>query len=45
VFNVEWVTDAAEKELAKTRLTSRGGSADGPAVGGRRVCVFYFHII
>jgi hypothetical protein len=38
VFNIEWVTDAAEKEVAKARLTSRGGSVDGTAVGGRRVC-------
>jgi hypothetical protein len=38
VFNVEWVTDAAEKEVAKSRLTSRGGSAEGTGYGGRRVC-------
>lgn len=37
VFNIEWVTDAAEKELAKSRLNSRGGSVDGIAGGGRRV--------
>ena len=41
VFNIEWVTDAAEKELAKSRLTSRGGSVDGTTVGGRRVRVSY----
>ncbi len=41
VFNIEWVTDAAEKEVAKARLTSRGGSVDGTAVGGRRVCFVY----
>ncbi|CAF0977665.1 unnamed protein product, partial [Didymodactylos carnosus] len=29
VFNIEWVTDAAEKELAKARLTSRGGESHG----------------
>ena len=39
VFNIEWVTDAAEKELAKSRLHSRGGSVDGIAAGGRRVSV------
>ncbi|CAF1132972.1 unnamed protein product [Adineta ricciae] len=37
VFNIEWVTDAAEKELAKSRLHSRGGSVDGIAAGGRRL--------
>ena len=37
VFNIEWVTDAAEKELARTRLTSRGGSVEGVGHGGRRV--------
>ena len=37
VFNIEWVTDAAEKEVAKSRLTSRGGSVDGTGIGGRRV--------
>ena len=40
VFNIEWVTDAAEKEVAKSRLTSRGGSVDGTAIGGRRVRPF-----
>jgi hypothetical protein len=40
VFNIEWVTDAAEKELAKARLNSRGGSVDGMAISGRRVCLF-----
>jgi hypothetical protein len=39
VFNIEWVTDAAEKELARSRLTSRGGSVDGTTVGARRVCL------
>ncbi|CAF0736894.1 unnamed protein product, partial [Didymodactylos carnosus] len=29
VFNIEWVTDAAEKEVAKARLTSRGGESHG----------------
>ncbi len=38
VFNIEWVTDAAEKQLAKARLNSRGGSVDGIAISGRRVC-------
>jgi hypothetical protein len=38
VFNIEWVTDAAEKEVAKARLTSRGESVDGAAISGRRVC-------
>jgi hypothetical protein len=42
VFNIEWVTDAAEKEVAKSRLTSRGGSADGTAFAGRRVCLFFW---
>ena len=38
VFNVEWVTDAAEKELAKARLNRRSGSVDGTAaISGRRV--------
>ncbi|CAF3711263.1 unnamed protein product, partial [Rotaria sordida] len=37
VFNIEWVTDAAEKEVAKARLTSRGGSVEGIPVGGRRL--------
>ncbi|CAF0819069.1 unnamed protein product [Rotaria sordida] len=37
VFNIEWVTDAAEKELAKARLNSRGGSVDGTAISGRRL--------
>jgi hypothetical protein len=37
VFNIEWVTDAAEKELAKARLTSRGGSVEGTGHIGRRV--------
>ncbi|CAF1526533.1 unnamed protein product [Rotaria sp. Silwood1] len=37
VFNIEWVTDAAEKEVAKARLTSRGGSIDGTTTGGRRL--------
>ncbi|CAF4293803.1 unnamed protein product, partial [Rotaria magnacalcarata] len=37
VFNIEWVTDAAEKELAKARLNSRGGSVDGAAISGRRL--------
>lgn len=37
VFNIEWVTDAAEKELAKVRLNSRGSSVDGLTVTGRRV--------
>ena len=37
VFNIEWVTDAAEKELARTRLTSRGGSVEASGHGGRRV--------
>ena len=36
VFNIEWVTDDAEKRLAKARLTSRGGSADGVGVHGAR---------
>ncbi|CAF1056744.1 unnamed protein product [Adineta ricciae] len=36
VFNIEWVTDAAEKEVAKARLTSRGGSIEGSGYGGRR---------
>ena len=43
VFNIEWVTDAAEKELAKARLTSRGGSVDGTAISGRRVCFIYYY--
>jgi len=38
VFNIEWVTDAAEKELAKNRLNSRGESVEGLATTGRRVC-------
>ncbi|CAF3397944.1 unnamed protein product [Rotaria socialis] len=37
VFNIEWVTDAAEKELARARLNSRGGSVDGAAISGRRL--------
>ncbi|CAM4761290.1 unnamed protein product [Rotaria magnacalcarata] len=37
VFNIEWVTDAAEKEVAKARLSSRGGSMEGAVVGGRRL--------
>ncbi|UJR15901.1 hypothetical protein I4U23_002824 [Adineta vaga] len=37
VFNIEWVTDAAEKEVAKNRLNSRGGSVDGITAGGRRL--------
>jgi len=37
VFNIEWVTDAAEKELAKARLHSQGGSVDGIPVSGRRL--------
>ncbi|UJR30690.1 hypothetical protein I4U23_018211 [Adineta vaga] len=37
VFNIEWVTDAAEKEVAKARLTSRGGSIEGSGHGGRRL--------
>ncbi|CAF2975896.1 unnamed protein product, partial [Rotaria socialis] len=37
VFNIEWVTDAAEKEVAKARLSSRGGSMEGTVVGGRRL--------
>jgi len=37
VFNIEWVTDAAEKELAKARLNSRGSSVDGLTVTGRRL--------
>lgn len=40
VFNIEWVTDAAEKELAKARLNSRGSSVDGLTVTTRRVGVF-----
>lgn len=43
VFNIEWVTDAAEKEVAKARLTSRGGSIEGSAVGGRRVSDHRLH--
>lgn len=38
MFNIEWVTDAAEREVAKARVTSRGESAEGGVVGGRRVC-------
>ncbi len=41
VFNIEWVTDAAEKELAKARLNSRGSSVDGLTVTGRRVCFIF----
>jgi hypothetical protein len=41
VFNIEWVTDAAEKEVAKARVTSRGGSVDGTGISGRRVCFIY----
>lgn len=37
MFNIEWVTDAAEKEIAKARLNSRGSSVDGLTVTGRRV--------
>ena len=37
VFNIEWVTDAAEKELARSRLTSQNLHAEGNATGGRRV--------
>lgn len=38
VFNVEWVTDAAEKELAKARLNKRAANLDGSViVGSRRV--------
>ncbi|CAF4046693.1 unnamed protein product, partial [Rotaria sp. Silwood2] len=37
VFNIEWVTDAAEKEVAKARITSRGGSVDGTTIAGRRL--------
>lgn len=37
VFNIEWVTDAAEREVAKTRLISRGGSVEAAGRGGRRV--------
>ena len=42
VFNIEWVTDAAEKELAKARLNSRGSSVDGLTVTGRRVSAVIF---
>ena len=49
VFNIEWVTDAAEKELAKARLNSRGGSVDGVGISGRRVCsvvsFFFFNYL
>jgi len=45
VFNIEWVTDAAEKQLAKARLNSRGGSVDGMATSGRRVCVCFFFVM
>lgn len=38
VFNIEWVTDAAEKEVAKARLISRGGSVETSGWVGRRVC-------
>ena len=46
VFNIEWVTDAAEKELARARLTSRGGSADPSGYVGRRVriCTHHFFL-
>ncbi|CAF1170221.1 unnamed protein product [Adineta steineri] len=36
VFNIEWVTDAAEKELAKARLNSQNGIVDGIAISGAR---------
>ncbi len=40
------MTDAAEKEVAKARLTSRGGSVDGTGISGRRVClVVFFYIL
>ncbi len=42
VFNIEWVTDAAEKEVAKARLISRGASVEGTGVSGRRVCLFLY---
>jgi hypothetical protein len=43
VFNIEWVTDAAEKEVAKARITSRGGSVEGVTIGGRRVCYSFLY--
>ena len=39
VFNIEWVTDAAEKELARSRLTNQNLQADGNPISGRRVRV------
>ena len=42
VFNIEWVTDAAEEEVAKARLTSRGGSVETTGWTGRRVCFVFF---